>query len=65
MAEGKDRQNWAYLSDLEALIANCHRDSKQHPAAFRAAQFDPYHTPRRPVRLPKAEQNDALQAAFL
>lgn len=42
MAEGRGRSDWAMLSSLMALTANCHRDPKRRAQPFRAGDFSPY-----------------------
>lgn len=39
MSEGRDRFAWSLASSLMALIANCHRDSKQK--ALEPSDFNP------------------------
>ena len=40
MAEAKQKAEWAQVSSLMALIANCHRDPKRS-RAFRPMDFNP------------------------
>ena len=39
MAEGQRERDWSLLSNLMALVANCHRSSKTKP--FKPADFNP------------------------
>ena len=41
MAEGRQRAEWARMSSLMALAANCHREAKRS-RAFRPSDFDPF-----------------------
>ena len=41
MAEGRQRADWARMSSLMALLANCHREAKRS-RAFRPSDFDPF-----------------------
>lgn len=41
MTESRERSEWNRLSNLMALIANCHRDPKKRSSA-RPEQFNPY-----------------------
>ncbi len=50
MAEGRSRDEWARTSSLLAMIANCHRDPKK-TRAFKPADFDPFATPTRPIKV--------------
>lgn len=42
MAEGRGRAEWARTAEVLAMIANCNRDAKKHPAPFSSAEFTPY-----------------------
>jgi len=48
MAEARARDEWARMSSLMALIANCHRDPKK-TRALRPSDFDPFAKASRPV----------------
>ncbi len=39
MAEGKLEYDWSLVSNVMALIANCHRSESQQP--FKAEDFNP------------------------
>jgi len=54
MAEGRAKDEWARMSTLLALFANCHRDPKK-TRAFKPADFDPF--ARRPAPMP-ADMNE-------
>lgn len=40
MAEARARGEWARMSALITMVANCHRDPKSKP--FEPSDFDPY-----------------------
>jgi hypothetical protein len=42
MAEGRGRAEWARTAEVLAMIANCNRDAKRHPAPFSSSEFSPY-----------------------
>lgn len=61
MAEGRGRAEWARMSSLMALIANCHRDPrKSRPAS--PADFDP--TTRSARAACASEDLDEMDAEF-
>jgi hypothetical protein len=41
LAEARAKDEWARMSALLALLANCHRDPKK-TRAFKPADFDPF-----------------------
>jgi len=51
MAEQRDRRNWQMVSDIEAMLANCHRDPKK-TRAYRPSDFDPYMRKAKAVKAP-------------
>jgi hypothetical protein len=60
MAEARGRDEWARLSALLALLANCHRDPKK-TRAFKPGDFDPF--VKRAAPLPA--DMEMLKAVFL
>jgi hypothetical protein len=60
MAEARAKDEWARMSALLALLANCHRDPKR-TRAFKPADFDPF--AKRPAPIPI--DMDGLKAVFL
>ena len=67
MAEAKGHDRWAHTSSLMALIANCNRDPKKTPRAFRPADFDPYRQDeeRRPDGIPITPDSIGLLKMFV
>jgi len=60
MAEGRVKDEWARMSALLALLANCHRDPKK-TRAFKPGDFDPF--AKRPAPIPI--DMDDLKVMFL
>ena len=50
MAEARAKDEWARMSALLALLANCHRDPKK-TRAFRPGDFDPFVRRAAPVEV--------------
>jgi hypothetical protein len=42
MSDGHSRMMWSHTASVMALLANCNRDSKKRPRAFKPADFSPY-----------------------
>ncbi len=51
MAEQRDRRNWQMTSEVMALLANCHRDTKRR-GPYKASDFDPYMRKVKAVKAP-------------
>jgi hypothetical protein len=47
MTEGRDRHLWNVVSQMMALVANCHRDSKRQRKPFSPDDFNPVKTKKR------------------
>ncbi len=50
MADGRSRAEWARMSALMALTANCHRDPKRS-RALKPKDFDPFARAAPPLRV--------------
>jgi len=47
MTEGRDRHVWNVVSQMMALVANCHRDPKKQRKSFHPDDFNPVQTKKR------------------
>jgi hypothetical protein len=62
MAEARSRADWAQVSSLMALLANCNRDPKKG-RPFRPSDFDPYALgDRRPDTFELTDMSDLKEA---